>query len=51
MTVTEDRTPAGNTGFVSGGLSCRLEICALVEFNNELKLCAPKPARTQSPEP
>ena len=24
MTKTEDKTPAGNTGFASGGVSCKL---------------------------
>jgi len=26
MTTTEDKTPAGNTGFASGGVTCELGV-------------------------
>ncbi len=44
-------THAGNTGFASGGLTWKLGVFVLLmNFSNELKLCAPKPAQTQSPK-
>ena len=45
------RKTAYNTGFASGGLTCKLgALCFQLNFSNKLKLCVPKPARTQSPK-
>lgn len=42
---------SANTGFVFGrGDLQSWSFVLLINFSNKLKLCAPKPARTQSPK-
>ncbi len=48
-----ERTPAHNTGFASGGVTCKIEVLsfhsASVLVDPESFRDAPKPAQTQSP--
>ncbi len=47
----DDNMPAANTGFASGGVTCKLG--ALCFYSSSVQVgqfCPPKPARTQSPK-
>lgn len=49
--ITDKKKTAGNKGFASGGMTCKLQLCYKFGSSARLNICARNPARTQSPKP